>query len=162
MLIVNRTIKNRLLSKIWINPETGCWLWTGCLRKGYGAIWCNGRMEAAHRVSYQEFKGPIPKGLELDHTCHHPETCAGGETCAHRRCINPEHLDPVTTQVNLLRGCGLAAQFAKATHCKNGHPFEGHNLVIAKTGQRMCRTCKNKRVRLWRVANPGRHPRRSR
>jgi hypothetical protein len=46
---------------------------------------------AAHRVSFETFKGPIPEGLEVDHTC------------VNSLCINPEHLDAVTSTENIRR-----------------------------------------------------------
>jgi hypothetical protein len=41
---------------------------------------------------YEKTNGPVPAGLELDHLCRQ------------RDCINPDHLQPVTTAVNSRRG----------------------------------------------------------
>lgn len=91
--------------------ESGCHLWTGSIhRTGYGRITVKDaetgrwRPELAHRVAYEEYVGPIPDGLVLDHTCHDPASCRGGWSCLHRRCINPAHLEPVTPHENLMRG----------------------------------------------------------
>lgn len=73
--------------------------------------------------------GPIPEGMDLDHTCRN------------RGCVNPEHLEPVTTQVNTLRGIGPTAENARKTHCKHGHPLEGDNLYVDPEGKRKCRAC---------------------
>jgi hypothetical protein len=150
MPLIKRTIKERLLSKIRIDPETGCWEWTAsCHQGGYGSIKIRvdgiAYTRLAHRVSYQEFKGPIPDGLELDHLCHDPDRCAGGKNCPHRRCINPDHLEPVTTQVNLLRGGTFQARNSKITRCPYGHAYEGRNLIVYNK-QRCCRACLNRRA----------------
>lgn len=36
-----------------------------------------------------------------------------------------------------------------ATHCKYGHPFEGHNLRVAPTGYAVCRECLHRRQRAY-------------
>lgn len=62
-------------------PEAGCWLWEGCTDpQGYGQVRTHGKTCAAHREAYRAFKGDIPDGLVLLHTCDTPG------------CINPDHL----------------------------------------------------------------------
>ena len=73
-------IKDKLLERI-VKSNTGCWLWQAAKDIcGYGRIWYNNRNSSAHSVSYLEFKGPIPKGNQVLHTCDTPS------------CINPDHL----------------------------------------------------------------------
>lgn len=68
--------------------ESGCWLWIGPLNnKGYGTF----NRKYAHRVFYEQYKGPIPNDLELDHLCRNTA------------CVNPDHLEPVTHAINLRR-----------------------------------------------------------
>jgi len=87
----------RLAAKFTLTPA-GCWQWTArTTENGYGWFRYQGRQTYAHRASYAIHVGPIPDGLVLDHVC------------ANKLCVNPEHLEPVTTQENVLRGF-VAAQ----------------------------------------------------
>jgi hypothetical protein len=124
---------DRLDAKISPEPNTGCWLWTGCLTsKGYGHFGLNRRAILAHRAAYELLVGPIPSGLELDHLCRV------------RSCVNPAHLEPVTHAENVRRGAahGTYGSFERAkTHCPKGHPYSGDNLVDRADGSRSCRAC---------------------
>jgi hypothetical protein len=122
-----------------IVDETGCWLWIGTLSaSGYGVLATGKRQHKAHRVSYERHVGPIPDGLGLDHLCRV------------RNCINPAHLEPVTTRVNVLRGTSFAAVNAVKTHCAQGHEFAGANLRHYR-GERICRACQVAANGRWRV-----------
>jgi hypothetical protein len=115
-----------------------CWMWTASKENGYGQFWAEGRNWKAHRYAYEKEVGPIPKGLDLDHTCH-TSACKLVKDCPHRACVNPAHLEPVTRQVNLLRGNTLTARQAKLTHCPRGHSYEG--CYVNPKGDRICRVC---------------------
>lgn len=110
--------EERFFRKV-VESDDGCWLWTGGAdRKGYGTFRRSGEQTlAAHRWCYEFFRGAIPCGLELDHLCHNRDlSCRGGKSCRHRRCVNPDHLEPVTKSVNSLRmvhrghGCDLGGR----------------------------------------------------
>lgn len=77
--------------------KTGtCWLWTGhCNRDGYGEFKVGDKGWLAHRYGYEMLVGPIPEALHLDHV--------HARGCRHRNCVNPDHLEPVTTQENTRR-----------------------------------------------------------
>jgi HNH endonuclease len=135
-------------------PELGpCWLWTGKAEaRGHGQIMLNYHHQGTHRVAYELVVGPIPEGYDLDHLCHNDSGCPGGNSCPHRRCVNPAHLQPVTPKENILRGAGLAAQNARKTHCPRGHEYSAENTRISRSGKRTCRTCERARKQRARMA----------
>ena len=95
-------------------------------------------MALAHRFAYETFVGPIPEGLTIDHLCRI------------RHCVNPEHLEAVTDRVNILRGEGISAQHARATHCPQGHPYDLINTYVAPDGDRDCRDCRRQSMVRYR------------
>ncbi len=116
-----------------IQANGSCIEWTGTIDKdGYGQFHRGGRSApfvSAHRWSYEHHVGPIPKGLHIDHLCRN------------RRCVNPEHLEPVTPKENVMRGMGPAAVNARKTHCLHGHPLTAENIYTSG-GMRSCKVCK--------------------
>ncbi len=113
-----------------------CWHWTaGRQTKGYGQFWDGTKLVLAHRWSYEYFVGEIPLNLTIDHTCRN------------HICVNPNHLEPVTSKVNTLRGIGVTSVNAAKTHCKYGHEFTESNTWIERTkwgNRRKCRVCVNR------------------
>jgi hypothetical protein len=113
-----------------VSKSDGCWEWMGRLNaEGYG-VYGSGM---AHRACYEICVGSIPAGHQLDHVCHTLDrSCAGGPSCAHRRCVNPQHLEPVPPAVNSTR--------ARRDTCRNGHPY-GSSTYIGPSGTRKCHVC---------------------
>lgn len=110
-------------------PNTGCWLWTRAYDgPGYGRLLVGGRKTGAHRLSYEAFVGSIGPGLQVDHLCRN------------RACVNPSHLEVVTSRINTLRGQGPSAQHARKATCRRGHPYSGANLRVW-AGRRYCHAC---------------------
>jgi len=130
----------------------GCWMWTGPSGKdGYGMFQAGPGQPriAAHRWSYQAFVGEIPKGMQIDHKCHSDDiSCLGGTNCQHRRCVNPSHLEAVTGSINTLR---QRHHERSVTHCPQGHPYDGDNLIVRSDGKRRCRICDIERKRISRM-----------
>lgn len=116
-------IQNRIYNNISPEPMSGCWLWTSNISKaGYARLSVNNRRQYVHRLSYEEFVGPIPDGLQIDHLCRV------------RCCVNPDHLEPVTHLENIRRGVWIDACrerskriYDEMTHCINGHPLNEEN-----------------------------------
>ncbi len=112
------------IEKIGFTEATECWLWLGTKNdQGYGMF----KHQRTHRLAYEMWNGPLIKGLEIDHLCRTHD------------CINPDHLEQVTHQVNCQRG--QQGQYeAIRTYCPQGHPYDEENTYIRRTG-RGCRAC---------------------
>ena len=138
------TAESRFWAKVNKDGPLGrlgrCWLWTGSTSQGYGLFWFEGQNVLAHRYVY----GPVPDGLQIDHLCRR------------RTCVRRTHLQPVTGQINTLRGDTRAAMNAAKTHCLNGHPLSGENLYDSPSDQgrrRRCRLCTRNRDRQRQYAS---------
>lgn len=116
--------------------DRGCWEWTGARSKrGYGVFGISNPRKnlCAHRYSWElANERTVPEGLQLDHLCRNP------------RCVNPDHLEPVTHAENVRRG--IAGQVNRErqlnlTHCKRGHEFSSDNTGRDHRGHRYCITC---------------------
>jgi hypothetical protein len=149
-----------------IHPDpSGCWIWIGSIDQyGYGrlssrlSVKRGGLSSHAHRITWTLLRGEIPEGLQIDHLCRV------------RRCVNPDHLEPVTPLENQRRG--IAGQVVRArhlarTHCVNGHEFTPENTRIdrsRKYPRRCCKTCEvlaGRRASAKRRSGPARGPRRA-
>ena len=135
--------RDRFWTKVNKDALNKCWLWTaGVSLEGYGRFSVNRQPTYAHRISYAFAKGDIPTGMELDHLCRN------------RICVNPEHLEVVTHQENVLRGVSPAALHRAQTSCVHCHPFYDSNTITLRNGGSDCRTCartrERNRTRCWK------------
>lgn len=126
----------RLLTRLKANPETGCNLWTGRVEaKGYGRATIGGKQVLIHRAVWEHFRGPVPPGKQLDHTC-------GVKLCA-----NPDHLRTVTARENSLAATSnnMAARNFRRTACpKCGGPYSAF-----PSGVRYCKPCRRERQTVY-------------
>lgn len=119
--------------------ESGCWIFDGAINEhGYGILFDNGKHVRAHRLTYEALVGPIADGSVLDHLCRV------------RRCVNPQHLEPVTNRENILRGEGAAARNNRKTVCVNGHSLENAHLQQGQF-ERVCVPCRRERTARYRA-----------
>lgn len=92
-------IRARIMERVSIDPETGCWIWTGGTSgsngrgKDYPRMSLNGRTVAVHIVMWTNEHGYIPGNRELDHQCRN------------RLCVRPDenHLEMVSHSKNIKR-----------------------------------------------------------
>ena len=91
-------LRERFWNKVYLFhaiTDEDCWEWIAAKDKdGYGQfnlILEDGRktMVKAHRFVWEQYKGPIPEGLHILHSCDCPP------------CVNPSHLRLGTNQDNM-------------------------------------------------------------
>ena len=122
----------RALGRLDTSDPEACWLWPGATNgKGYGMARAGARVVRVHRLIYEHLVGPVPEGLQLDHTCRQ------------RGCCNPRHMEPVTNRENGRRGI----KGELTTHCPQGHPYDDANTYVTPRGHRKCRACNRARLR---------------
>lgn len=74
-----KSLEERLIAGFKKSGE--CWVWNKSVASsGYGQIRLNYKNLRANRASYMVFKGEIPVGMVVRHTCDN------------KLCINPDHL----------------------------------------------------------------------
>lgn len=123
-------LPERFWDKVHPEPSTGCWLWTGCTVKGYGQLtWKDRRKKYAHRLVLGL---SCSTHFVVDHLC--------GVKC----CVNPAHLELVSSRENLLRGDTAASRNVVKTTCVRGHLLAGEN-VYTHNRKRYCNKCRQVR-----------------
>lgn len=133
-----------------ISP-TGCWEWNRALdRRGYGEVHSEGRTQRAHRVVYRALVGNLPDDLTIDHLCRNP------------RCVNPDHLEPVTLEENTHRQgeyyrsvrepytANPGAWYQLGGYCRRGHLLTAETLRVQSNGYNRCHPCKIESLKAWK------------
>lgn len=132
---------DRVVARIdWPEHVLDCWQWVGTLNAGYAqiakSIAGQTRGWRVHRLTYAWWFSEDPYPLDIDHMC------------ANTSCVNPQHLQAVTTKVNNLRSENAGTINARRTHCVHGHPLYGENLFM-EGNKRRCKACIQRRSQKW-------------
>ena len=127
-------------ARFWSKVEKTetCWNWMGWKEPdGYGVFHVKSLPVRAHRYAYQ-LTAAIPDGLVIDHLCRN------------RGCVNPDHLEPVSSVENLRRSpLAPIVTNPRKTHCPAGHPYDAANTYVNPKGHRSCRICYREAGRRW-------------
>jgi hypothetical protein len=114
--------------------------WTGQTNYGYGILWVDGSGRRVHRLAWEWANGPVPEGLVIDHLC------------MNRACVNIEHLEAVTQEVNTQRRSRAAIE-GRGGGCPNGHPATEIRFGAYEYGtKRYCAACHRERAEAKRRA----------
>lgn len=132
---INTDALARLQAHIVVVPgplDTDCHESTyGECGNGYTQMRYRNRLTLCHRLAYELLVGPIPTGLTVDHRCRN------------HKCVNPDHLEPVTVAGNTSRGNGPGARARRTNQCKRGHSLA--DAYVNEKGHRTCRACRKAR-----------------
>lgn len=117
-----------------VNKTAACWEWTGTVNtSGYGIFSVRRKRFVAHKWLYELLNGEIANKLDLDHLCRN------------RKCVRPDHLEPVTRGENCRRGIRPKTTTERAKlkmQCKNGHAYTKINTAYDKAGKYVLRRCR--------------------
>jgi hypothetical protein len=111
-----------------VDKTGNCWLWLGKKDDGYGRWSPPGEKPQylVHRLSFAVLKEKIIDNLQIDHLC------------ITRACLNPDHLEQVTTKENTRRGLAKIAN-TDPNLCPHGHEYDGE--VLGKAPGSIYKTC---------------------
>jgi hypothetical protein len=118
--------------------ESGCHEWQGYVAPlGYGFVSYRSRSRVVHRLLWVLMNGPVPKKMDV---CH---------TCDNRKCANIDHRWLGTRQQNLKDASSKGrVHCQKKTHCPKGHAYAEHGVRHGKDQWRHCRICARAKQRI--------------
>lgn len=118
-----------------------CWLWTAVKTpSGYGHFRVENYVakKYAHRLSYEQYVGPIPPGLCVLHRCDNPS------------CVNPKHLFVGDYKANNQDKSNKGRHHnQKKTHCPLGHAYDLEKKLKGGRTSRGCSICRNASIRKY-------------
>ena len=123
------------IDRFWshVNRSAGpdaCWDWQRYRDEhGYGMFKLNGRAVRTHRFAAYITYGAIPDGYEVHHKC------------TNRACVNPKHLEPLSSADHLNLNPLTITQRARTLCQRCDSPLR------RDTDQRRCRKCQSERRR---------------
>lgn len=135
---------NILMERTLIDETTGCWLWQGArINNGHGSLRINNQHLMPHRLSAMLYHG-----LDINNAFINANHII---ECPNKHCWNPEHIyvgnQFDNMQDNLKMGIGIAAKRKARSHCNRGHEYTPENTYITVKNVRMCRACRNLKVK---------------
>jgi hypothetical protein len=113
--LVRQESKVNWQDRFWskVNKDNDCWEWQSSIDVyGYGIFQRSHPKRQnvkAHRLAYELVKGPIKDNLTIDHLCYNT------------KCVNPDHLETVTSSENSIRAAkrrAIAVDFYVKEHNK--------------------------------------------
>jgi len=130
------------IQRFWskVVKTDSCWSWNGSHNPdGYPTFWLAylNRCPQASRIMYSLMIGDVPEGNQeaIDHKCNNPG------------CVNPDHLQRITQQANVLRSKGVCAKNAAKALCHRGHPLTPFSKSThADKPWRSCKVCAKERT----------------
>ncbi len=128
----------RFMKRVLMTDD--CWLMQGATTNGYVQFMYQSKRVMAHRFAYMVFESLIPDDLQIDHLCKT------------RNCVNPDHLEPVTSRENLRRDPNnITTINASKTECIRGHDFA--EAYLMPDGEKRCLHCAKINNRLYYEQN---------
>lgn len=132
--------EERSMPMVW----SGCHEWIGLIAEVGRAkgnfrpvAHNNRRREYAYHMAYRLFKGPVPSGFQV---CH---------TCDNGTCVNPDHLF-LGTQADNMTDMMQKGRARRLT-CHLGHSMDGEQIRPNGLIKRVCRTCERARAATARL-----------
>lgn len=131
---LDRLQMQRVLSKIIPEPNSGCWLWTGCVNHA-------GYPQARNLITRKN--GTLSRWIYKTLVSTFSEELLVCHKCDNTNCVNPDHLFLGSMKDNMQDAIRKGRNYLLSRKtCKHGHPFSPENTIIESTGARRCKICR--------------------